>query len=362
VTTLVDADLQTMDMAVSQFASDLDDAGENTVGIFYYAGHGVSYQGENWLIPVGADIGDAAHLKYRTLSANLVLGLMEASRNATNVLILDACRNSPFRSFSLSGTRALSQGMGQMAIAPSGSFIAFSTAPGMVAFDGSGKYSPFAEALADEVSTSSESLGDMMIDVRVRVKEATEGLGSAPQITWDNSSLLGKFWFNPKGTADNRTEQIVVDNQREPEVEKTAKTQPEQTRPIEPMNRQTILACSSGPYDFPLESAGHNGQECKFSKRLDGLDNCTVTKVEVLVGGTRPQHITLSRSQSASDGEYWRRTPNASGENQWSTLNNGLNCSWPLGCGNGDYVALLAEGSPNNCDSFNDVRLKLSVR
>ncbi len=168
----------------------------------------MSYQGENWLIPVGAEIKQATHLKYRTLSANYVLGLMEAARNATDILILDACRNSPFRGFSLSGTRAVSQGMSRMEIAPSGSYIAYSTAPGRVAYDGSGDYSPFAEAFADEITKTSESIGDMMIDVRVKVRDATEHEEQGAQIPWANSSLLGKFWFNPGrrvGDASART-------------------------------------------------------------------------------------------------------------------------------------------------------------
>ena len=197
VTTLIDADYETMDVAINEFATDLDNAGENTVGIFYYAGHGVHYRGENWLIPVGSDIKQATHLKYRTVSANYVLELMEAARNATDIMILDACRNSPFRGFSLSGTRAVAAGMSRMDIAPTGSFIAYSTAPGKVAYDGSGDYSAFAEAFADEVMRSNESIGDMMIGVRVRVKEATDRYGLEPQIPWTSSSLMGKFWFNP---------------------------------------------------------------------------------------------------------------------------------------------------------------------
>lgn len=128
VMTLVDADKETMDEATNAFVTDLDKYCENTVGVIYYAGHGVPYQGENWLIPINSKIKQATHLKYRTMSANYVLGLMEAARNATDILILDACRNSPYRGFSLSGTRAVSQVMSRMEIAPGGSFIAYSTA------------------------------------------------------------------------------------------------------------------------------------------------------------------------------------------------------------------------------------------
>jgi len=84
--------------------------------------------------------------------------------------------------------------------APAGSFIAYSTAPGAVAYDGSGDYSPFAEAFAKEISTSGISIGDTMIEVRKRVKESTKSLGPAPQTPWDASSLTGRFVFNPGET------------------------------------------------------------------------------------------------------------------------------------------------------------------
>jgi hypothetical protein len=196
VTLLINASMQQMDRATVEFSRTLDDAGRNTVGLFYFAGHGVTYDGENWLIPVGANIESGIDIKYNTLSAGEVLGHMEAARNATDILILDACRNSPFRSFSLSGTRAVSRGMARMD-APAGSFIAYSTAPGAVAYDGSGDYSPFAEAFAHEIATPGISIGDTMIEVRKRVKENTKGLGPAPQTPWDASSLTGRFVFNP---------------------------------------------------------------------------------------------------------------------------------------------------------------------
>ncbi len=200
VALIVNGNKRQMDDAARQFARQLDDAGRNAVGLFYFAGHGVAYQGENWLIPVSANIREAVDIEYETLSANKILGLMESARNATDIVILDACRNSPFRSFSLSGTRAISVGMRRMD-APAGSFIAYSTAPGQVAYDGAGDYSPFAEAFAAEINAPGLSISDMMIEVRRRVKETTEGLGNEPQTPWDASSLTGRFSFNPGSAA-----------------------------------------------------------------------------------------------------------------------------------------------------------------
>lgn len=194
VTLLVDANMREMDVAAREFARALDDAGKNTVGLFYFAGHGVTYNGQNWLIPVGADIREGIDIEYGTMSANKVLGLMESARNNTDILILDACRNSPFRSFSLSGTRAISVGMKRMD-APAGSFIAYSTAPGEVAYDGSGDYSPFAAAFAAEIGSPGISIGDMMIDVSKRVQDTTEHLGGTTQTPWTASSLTDRFLF-----------------------------------------------------------------------------------------------------------------------------------------------------------------------
>ena len=129
---------------------------------------------------------------------------MEGARNATDILVLDACRNSPFRSFSLSGTRAVTVGMRRME-APVGSFIAYSTAPGMVPYDGDGDVSPFAEAFAAEIPRPGNSIGDIMIEVRKRVKQSTSRLGGAPQSPWDSSSLTGRFSFVPAAQAPQDT-------------------------------------------------------------------------------------------------------------------------------------------------------------
>jgi hypothetical protein len=196
VTLLKNADRRTMDRAAKKFATELDDAGRNTVGVFYFAGHGVSYEGENWLLPVGVDITQGADIEYETISANKILNLMEGARNATDIIILDACRNSPFRGFSLSGTRAVTRGMTKMD-APKGSYIAYSTAPGAVAYDGDGNYSPFAEALASEIATPGITIDVMMINVRNKVEQTTGRLGQEPQTPWSASSMRDTFAFNP---------------------------------------------------------------------------------------------------------------------------------------------------------------------
>ena len=131
VTLLTDATMRQMEEAVRAFGLKLRGGG---IGLFYFAGHGVQVAGENYLVPVNAAIQSEGDVKYGSLNAGLVLAKMEDAGNGPNVVILDACRNNPFaRSF-----RSAEAGLARMD-APTGSLIAYATAPGHVASDGEGR-------------------------------------------------------------------------------------------------------------------------------------------------------------------------------------------------------------------------------
>lgn len=196
VTVLTDAGLKDLERAVDTFVDRLDDAGKDAVGLFYFAGHGVQMSGLNWLIPVDAEISRAASLKYEAVSAQQVLDLMAEARNNTDIVVLDACRNDPYRGrFMGSGTRSIQRGLAEMS-APEGSFLIYSTSPGRIAYDGTGDLSPFAAAFTAELSTPGRSVGDMMVAVRRRVRDETRAMGD-PQVPWTASSLMGRFDFVP---------------------------------------------------------------------------------------------------------------------------------------------------------------------
>ncbi|MBK7473641.1 MAG: caspase family protein [Betaproteobacteria bacterium] len=128
VVLMTDADQHAMRQALREFGRELKRGG---IGLFYFAGHGVQSKGRNFLVPVGVNIESEAELEDQAVDANLVLGYMEDAANRVNIVILDACRNNPFaRSF-----RSASRGLAQMDAAR-GSFLAFATAPGSVASDG----------------------------------------------------------------------------------------------------------------------------------------------------------------------------------------------------------------------------------
>ncbi len=119
------------------------------VALFYYAGHGLQMEGENYLLPVDAKIETPADVRFNTINLTDVQQEMAGAQRA-NIIILDACRNNPFAA-KLSGKgRAIGErGLGRVDATGAGSLIVFSTQPNNVALDGSGRNSPFAAALAE---------------------------------------------------------------------------------------------------------------------------------------------------------------------------------------------------------------------
>ena len=166
--------------------------------LLYFAGHGIQVKGQNYLIPVNADIREEFQLKRRAFALNDLLDLMVSNARARSGLVfLDACRDDPFSRSLRSGTigaersRYLARsGLAKME-AMQGSFIAFATEPDNVADDGTGDHSPFTEALLQHIETPDISIGDMMIEVRNHVWKATNGR----QRPWDQSSLSQRFFF-----------------------------------------------------------------------------------------------------------------------------------------------------------------------
>src|SRR5262245_12966539 len=183
-----DADLNQMNKAVRAFSNLLEGAGSQAVGLFFYAGHGLQIDGENWLIPVNANIKRSADAEFEALAASKILGQMQFAENSLNIVILDACRNNPLSR----GMRSASTGLAKMD-APLGSFIAYSTAPGQTAADGKGKNSPYTAALAKAIQRPGIAIEEAFRDARVEVLAST----NKEQIPWESSSLTGAFQFNP---------------------------------------------------------------------------------------------------------------------------------------------------------------------
>jgi uncharacterized caspase-like protein len=125
----INANRSQMREAVRLFGREIN---EGAIGLFYYAGHGMQVSGENFLVPIGAEVASEDEVEDECLKVSSILRKMETAGNRLNIIILDACRNNPFgRSF-----RSGNMGLAKMD-APTGSILAYATAPGSVAADGS---------------------------------------------------------------------------------------------------------------------------------------------------------------------------------------------------------------------------------
>jgi hypothetical protein len=158
------------------------------VGLFYYAGHGLQFQGANFLVPVSADPVTAADVDFELINVSAVLKQMEAAGSSLNVVILDACRNNPFGG---RGLRDAGQGLAVMQ-APRGTVISYATQPGNVAMDGLTGHSPYTAALADAMRRPGLGVLDAFNQVGLTVDQATGGR----QQPWVSiSPLEGTFYF-----------------------------------------------------------------------------------------------------------------------------------------------------------------------
>jgi len=156
------------------------------LGLFYYAGHGAQYNGHNYLIPVQAEIREAADLPIEALEAGGVLAQMQSAGNTVSVVILDACRNLPYPGADRAGARGL-----ERMDAIRGSLVAYATSPGSVAQDGNGRNSPYAAALLAEIGKPGVSLTELFNNVGWAVARATDNT----QEPWYSSSPLPKVYL-----------------------------------------------------------------------------------------------------------------------------------------------------------------------
>jgi len=144
---VLDANLEQMENAVMRLKNRLS-ASQSTYGFLFYAGHGVQSNGENYLIPVGANIPSENSLRERSVSVQWTLAELNDAKNALNVVVLDACRDNPF-----SWKRSSTRGLSMVANQPADSIIVYATSAGTAASDGTGRNGLFTTHLLNNLKT-----------------------------------------------------------------------------------------------------------------------------------------------------------------------------------------------------------------
>jgi hypothetical protein len=151
---LINGNLDQMESAVSRLRGRLS-ASATAYGLFYYAGHGLEYNGENFLIPADANIRASSYLRNRALSVQAVLNELEKSGNYLNMIVLDACRNLP--NFP---ERDIGRGLA-VVNPPSNSIVLYATAAGETAADGEGVNGLFTTHLLNNLKTPGLEVTEM---------------------------------------------------------------------------------------------------------------------------------------------------------------------------------------------------------
>ncbi len=176
----------------------LVDGKKTAAGLVYYSGHGVQVDGSNYLIPVAANPQIKADLDDQCLKLDFIMQALEQAGNPLNILILDACRNNPFRGFTRSTDRGLTG-----VEAPKGSYVVYATKPGSVASDGTGRNGLFTSKLLEYMKEPGLNIEQMFKKVARGVSEDS----GDTQRPWISSDYTGDFYFTRPGMVFTMPEQ-----------------------------------------------------------------------------------------------------------------------------------------------------------
>ena len=181
--------------AVRSFAASLP---RGAVSVVYFAGHGMQIEGQNYLIPVDMVPTSPVTAALKSFPLKVIYEQLGASRSRVNVIILDACRNNPFEP--QPAVRVRSPGAMGLArsLAPRGTLIAYATAPGQQAADGTGRrHSLYTQTLSELLLRDGLPVEELFKTLADRVRQVT----LEDQQPWYESSLVGTFYFGAPVTA-----------------------------------------------------------------------------------------------------------------------------------------------------------------
>lgn len=199
------ADRGTMLSAMREF---ILSAEEHDIRLFFFAGHGVQWRGRNYLMPVDANVQTERDFASQAIDIEQLVSRLAIIRTGVNIVILDACRDNPFvpSAVQLADARRLrTRGLDQTVdadtqgglapvIAPAGTLVAYSTAPGSVSIDGADAgNSIYTRTLVEHLTRPGLPIERVFKEVRNEVSRATE----FKQVPWETSSLIGEFCFMP---------------------------------------------------------------------------------------------------------------------------------------------------------------------
>lgn len=215
VTLKLDLDFAALRRTLAGFARDAAGA---DIALVYFAGHGIEVAGANYVIPVDAKLAHVDDVDFEAIPLDTVMRSLNRAKSL-KLVILDACRNNPFRS-DMSGIGAnRSVGRGLARVSPPGgdTLVAYAAKENTVADDGDGEHSPYAAALIRHIATPG-------LDVRLlfgRVRDDVLRTTGGRQEPFTYGSLPGKELMLAKGDA-NSTKPGLSPGNAQPTIDREA--------------------------------------------------------------------------------------------------------------------------------------------
>jgi hypothetical protein len=179
-------DFDRFNQLIDSFGTELN---KYDVGLFYFAGHGMQIDGDNFLTATNTNFEKEVAAKYSSVTLYKVIDYMYRAKNETNIIILDACRDNPFEK---RWSRSLKQSGLAPLYAPKGTLIAFATSPGETALNGKDRNGLYTHCVLNHLDEPNLPIEELFKRVRNSVFAFSEG----KQTTWEHTSLTGKFIFN----------------------------------------------------------------------------------------------------------------------------------------------------------------------
>ncbi len=223
VTTLGNAKQRETEKAIRQFGRSLRDNGG--VGVFYYTGHMVQFENENYLLPTDTKLTRIADVRYKTVPLGKLLGQMKFAGNQINIIILDACSPNPF----IEGLQGVTPGMMETK-APENMLISYACTPNTLAE----KTDPerlFTSVLLQRIKTVRTGLNEIFEQTSADITQKSDG----QHTPWFSSSVTKEFFFAPNENflEEHAPKPVVVKNEDLNELE------------VENSDNQTVAAKKS---------------------------------------------------------------------------------------------------------------------
>jgi formylglycine-generating enzyme required for sulfatase activity len=232
VQTVLNANQNQMKRAVRDFGNLAQGA---DVAFFYYSGHGTQANGENYLLPLGATIEKEADYEVEAVSANALMRQLASARPKAAIVVLDACRDNPYASV----TKSTAKGLGRMD-APTGTMIAFATAPNTTASD-EGHY---ARVLARQLTTPGLELFDVFRNTTAEVRRMSGGK-QEPRVS--EVSITDRIYLAGSGRSVPRPSPTVQISNMVPEPVPGATAPAQPTQAAHPQPGSTLKDCADCP-------------------------------------------------------------------------------------------------------------------